>query len=106
MLRLALQWGRGVLHVLEQGFASSFWLGLLFAFALRFVLRWKKEYQLVDAQGTRRAEFVLEDMPKRTANRAEVKPIKAFNRVIAANVQQRPAVGRRPSAGRRSNRVL
>jgi hypothetical protein len=30
----------------DQGFASSFWLGLLFAFTLRFVLRWKKEYHL------------------------------------------------------------
>lgn len=59
LLQLATQWGRWVLHVFDQGFASSFWLGLLFAFTLRFVLRWKKEYQLVDAQGNRRAAWKI-----------------------------------------------
>ncbi len=59
LLQLALQWGRWVLHVFDQGFASSFWLGLLFAFTLRFVLRWKKEYQLVDTQGNRRAAWKI-----------------------------------------------
>lgn len=59
LVQLALQWGRDVLHIFDQGFASSFWLGLLFAFALRFVLRWKKEYQLVDAQGNRRAAWKI-----------------------------------------------
>ena len=59
LLQLAAQWGRWVLHVFDQGFASSFWLGLLFAFTLRFVLRWKKEYQLVDAQGNRRAAWKI-----------------------------------------------
>src|SRR5216684_1196392 len=59
LLQLATQWGRWVLHVFDQGFASSFWLGLLFAFTLRFVLRWKKEYQLVDEQGNRRAAWKI-----------------------------------------------
>lgn len=59
LLQLAAQWGRWVLHVFDQGFASSFWLGLLFAFTLRFVLRWKKEYQLIDAQGNRRAAWKI-----------------------------------------------
>jgi hypothetical protein len=59
LLQLALPWGRWVLHVFDQGFASSFWLGLLFAFSLRFVLRWKKEYHLVDAQGNRRAAWKI-----------------------------------------------
>ena len=59
LLQLALQWGRQVIHVFDQGFASSFWLGLLLAFTLRFVLRWKKEYQLLDAQGNRRAAWKL-----------------------------------------------
>jgi hypothetical protein len=43
-----------VLHVFDHGKAFSCWLGLLFAFQLRFVLRWKKEYPLVEAQGQRR----------------------------------------------------
>lgn len=48
-----------MLHVFDQGFASSVWLGLLLAFSLRFVLRWKKEYQLVDAQGHRQAAWKI-----------------------------------------------
>jgi len=59
LVQLATLWGQWVLHVFDQGFASSFWLGLLFAFTLRFVLRWKKEYQLVDAQGNRRAAWKI-----------------------------------------------
>src|SRR5579885_2422699 len=59
LVQLATHWGRWVLHVFDQGFASSFWLGLLFAFNLRFVLRWKKEYHLVDAQGNRRAAWKI-----------------------------------------------
>jgi len=43
----------------DQGFASSFWLSLLLAFQLRFVLRWKKDYQLMDAQGNRRAAWKI-----------------------------------------------
>jgi hypothetical protein len=59
LLQLAAKFGRQVVHVFDRGFASSFWLGLLFAFTLRFVLRWKKEYQLVDAQGNRRAAWKI-----------------------------------------------
>ncbi len=59
LLQVATQWGRWVLHVFDQGFASSFWLGLLFAFTLRFVVRWKKDYHLVDAQGNRRAAWKI-----------------------------------------------
>jgi hypothetical protein len=49
-----LVWGRSVVHLFDQGFASAFWLGVLLAFALRFVLRWRADYQLFDAQGNRR----------------------------------------------------
>jgi len=59
LLQLASQWGREVLHIFDQGFASSFWLGLLLAFNLRFVQRWKKEYHLLDAQGQRRAAWKI-----------------------------------------------
>ncbi len=59
LLQCAAKFGRQVLHVFDRGFASSFWLGLLVAFQLRFVLRWKKEYQLVDAQGNRRAAWKI-----------------------------------------------
>ena len=49
-----LVWGRAVVHIFDQGFASAFWLGVLLAFGLRFVLRWRADYQLYDAQGNRR----------------------------------------------------
>ena len=54
LLLTLLQWGRMVVHVFDQGFAGAFWLGLLLAFNLRFVLRWRKDSQLLDAQGNRR----------------------------------------------------
>jgi len=49
-----LGWGQSVVHIFDQGFAGAFWLGVLLAFALRFVLRWRGDYQLDDAQGNRR----------------------------------------------------
>ncbi len=54
LLTFAAQWGRRVVHVFDQGFAGGLWLGLLVALGLRFVLRWRKDYQLVDAQGHKR----------------------------------------------------
>jgi hypothetical protein len=59
LVELVTRWGRTVLHIFDQDFVSSFWLGLLFAFTLRFVLRWKKEYHLVDPQGNRRAAWKI-----------------------------------------------
>jgi hypothetical protein len=56
---LAAAWGRAVIHVFDQGFASAFWLGLLRAYNLRFVLRWRKDYQLLDAQGNRRLTWKI-----------------------------------------------
>ena len=50
------RWGPQVLHVFDRGFAGSPWLRQLLRFRLRFVLRWQKHYNLVDAQGqTRKA---------------------------------------------------
>lgn len=48
-----LVWGRSVVHIFDQGFASAFWLGVLLAFGLRFVLGFRADYQLFDAQGNR-----------------------------------------------------
>jgi len=53
LLRTLVSWGRMVVHIFDQGFAGAFWLGLLLAFGLRFVLRWRADYQLLDAQGNR-----------------------------------------------------
>jgi hypothetical protein len=54
LLIWAAQWGRRVVHVFDQGFAGVLWLGLLLALNLRFVLRWRKDYQLLDGQGHKR----------------------------------------------------
>jgi hypothetical protein len=40
-----------VVHSVDQGFSGAFWLGVLLAFGLRFVLRWRGDYQLCDARG-------------------------------------------------------
>jgi len=44
-------WGRRVVHIFDQGFAGAPWVGLLLFFQLRFVLRWKKDYQLIGPAG-------------------------------------------------------
>jgi hypothetical protein len=54
LLTCVAQWGRRVVHVFDQGFVGGLWLGLLLALNVRFVLRWRKDYQLVDAQGNKR----------------------------------------------------
>src|SRR5205085_9549721 len=54
LLTCAAQWGRRVVHIFDQGEAFGLWLGLLLAVSLRFVLRWRKDYQLIDAQGNKR----------------------------------------------------
>ena len=44
-------WGKEVLHIWDRGFAGNPWLTFAFLYALRFVLRWPKNYKLVDEQG-------------------------------------------------------
>jgi len=56
LLDLAQQaWGRRLLHVFDQGFAGSPWLGFCFERQIRFILRWHKGYHLHDEQGNKRA---------------------------------------------------
>lgn len=43
----------------DQGFASAFWLGLLLAYRLRFVLRWRKDYKLLDTAGNPRLTWKI-----------------------------------------------
>ena len=59
LVELASAWGQQVIHVFDQGFASAFWLGVVLAYSLRFVLRWRKDYQLVDAQGNHRLTWKI-----------------------------------------------
>lgn len=53
--RCARAWGRRVIHVWDRGFANSPWLKMLFAYRLRFVLRWVQNNHLVDGKGKRNA---------------------------------------------------
>jgi hypothetical protein len=49
---LAQRWGRQVVHVWDRGFAGEPWLSAALQHHVRFIVRWKKGNQLVDAQGT------------------------------------------------------
>jgi hypothetical protein len=53
--RCARAWGQRVIHVWDRGFANSPWLGMLFVYRLRFVLRWVQKNHLVDGKGKRNA---------------------------------------------------
>jgi hypothetical protein len=44
-------WGKEVLHIWDRGFAGNPWLTQSFLHGARFVLRWPKNYYLVDEQG-------------------------------------------------------
>ena len=59
LLDLVAQWGRKLVHVFDQGFAGALWLRLLLASQVRFVLRWRKDYQLLDADGNARLTWKL-----------------------------------------------
>ncbi len=51
LLRLTQQWwGKRVIHVFDQGYAGGPWLGALFHFQVRFVMRWKKSYHLLSPE--------------------------------------------------------
>ena len=41
-------WGKQVLHIWDRGFAGTPWLTIAFTHAVRFVMRWPKNYKLLD----------------------------------------------------------
>jgi hypothetical protein len=43
-------WGRRLLHIFDRGFAGSPWIGICLDRAIRFLLRWPKDYKLRDAE--------------------------------------------------------
>jgi hypothetical protein len=49
----AQAWGRRVLHVFDRGYGSGPWLGRFLRTDIRFLVRWRNSYHLVDGQGTR-----------------------------------------------------
>ena len=60
LLRLITQrWGCHLLHVFDRGYCGSPWLGALRGFKTRFILRWKTNYHLLDAQGVKQAAWKI-----------------------------------------------
>src|SRR5205085_8352533 len=46
------EWGPILLHVFDQGFAGGPWLQLAFQYLVRFVMRWRSDYSLIDVSGS------------------------------------------------------
>lgn len=59
LTQAAAAWGRRVRHVWDRGFAGGPWLGDAFAMAVRFVLRWPKHWQRLDAHGRTRPAWQI-----------------------------------------------
>jgi hypothetical protein len=51
LAHVARRWGRQVVHLWDQGFAGAPWVTQAVQAQVRFVLRWKKNYQLEMADG-------------------------------------------------------
>lgn len=52
--RIDQLWGKELLHIWDRGFAGNPWLTQTFVRGARFILRWPKNYNLLDEQGQRR----------------------------------------------------
>lgn len=52
-------WGRRLLHIFDRGFAGSPWIGHCLDRAVRFIMRWPKDYKLCDAQGNKRKAWQI-----------------------------------------------
>jgi hypothetical protein len=48
------RWGKEVIHLWDRGFAGNPWLTQAFLHGARFILRWPKNYQLLDEKGALR----------------------------------------------------
>ncbi len=53
LTQIAQAWGQGVIHLFDRGYASSPWLGHCFAAQIRFIVRWRNSYHLLDSKGRR-----------------------------------------------------
>jgi hypothetical protein len=46
--KIDARWGKDVIHIWDRGFAGKPWLTLAFIYAARFIMRWPKNYQVLD----------------------------------------------------------
>lgn len=51
LLKALAMWKQRVIHVFDQGFAGTFWLLQLQHVNALFILRWRKDYKLIDTLG-------------------------------------------------------
>jgi hypothetical protein len=52
-------WGERVLHVWDRGFAGGPWLSHVNLHKVRFVMRWQKNYKLIDRHGVKRKAWEI-----------------------------------------------
>jgi hypothetical protein len=50
MAKTSDRWGQEVIHIWDRGFAGSPWLTMAYVHAVRFIMRWPKQYRLLDEQ--------------------------------------------------------
>jgi hypothetical protein len=51
--------GRRVVHVFDRGYCGGPWLGALYGFQVRFILRFKHRYHLIAEQGVKKAAWKI-----------------------------------------------
>ncbi|MGD2079205.1 MAG: hypothetical protein PVH18_12535, partial [Chloroflexota bacterium] len=59
VLASSQRWSQRVIHVWDRGFASRPWLLMASVHAVRFIMRWPKQYRLVDDQGRLRKAWQI-----------------------------------------------
>jgi Transposase DDE domain len=57
--QLSERWGRRLVHVFDRGYCGGPWLGALRCFNIRFIVRFKHRYHLLDSQGEKRAAWKI-----------------------------------------------
>jgi len=57
--QVAQRWGKQVRHIFDRGYGHGPWLWQLWRYRLRFVVRWKKGNQLIDASGQPRKAWEI-----------------------------------------------
>ena len=59
LVAVVARWGCKVLHIFDQGFAGALWVEALLGLAVRFVVRWRRDFRLVDAEGNARLAWKI-----------------------------------------------
>ena len=59
MRQIDTLWGKDVLHIWDRGFAGAPWLDIAFTYAARFVMRWPKQYKLINQDGDLRKAWEI-----------------------------------------------